>query len=62
MLPPVDLTRLLGRVSFDPFYLFLMPVATRWPPGLLWGGAALIAPVRVRGIRPEAEEDDVDAD
>lgn len=47
MLPPVDITRLLGRVDFDPFYLFLMPVATQWSPGLLWGGTALVAALAI---------------
>ena len=47
MLPPADVTRLLGRVDFDPFYLFLMPAATSWSPGLLWGGTALVAALAI---------------
>ncbi len=47
MVPPADVTRLLGRVEIDPFYLFLMPAATSWPPGLLWGGMAVVTALAI---------------
>ncbi|MCP3974056.1 MAG: 4Fe-4S dicluster domain-containing protein [bacterium] len=44
MLPPLDGSSLVGQVNLDPFFLFLLPLAIEWSPGLLWGGAtALLA-------------------
>lgn len=42
MLPPLDASSLVGRVNLDPFFLFLLPLAIEWSPGVLWGGAAAL--------------------
>ena len=42
MLPPLDPLRLPGPVDIDGFFLFYLPAALRWPPALLWGGAAVL--------------------
>ncbi|MCP4426313.1 MAG: hydrogenase iron-sulfur subunit [Chloroflexi bacterium] len=45
MLPIADPTKILGQTPIDWFYLFYLPAALNWSPGLLWGGVTLIIAV-----------------
>jgi len=58
MLPRLDMSSLVGPVGVDPFFLFLLPLAISWSPGVLWGGsllamaAAIALPWLIRRRRP----------
>lgn len=45
MIDPADGASLVGSVSVDPFFLFLIPWAISWNPAAVWGGAAALAVV-----------------
>ncbi len=45
--PPADLSRLLGTVSVDWWYLGFLPLTTKWGNALFWGLAILLLGVLV---------------